>query len=478
MMTGDPLGSAIIRGQKRVGKTSIARALTSRLDRSSAPVATAFLEVGPFGGDSIGSTIKYLAPEICRVLRAAYPGAGEQPIPRFDDGSASGLISFVDELRGSGGDGTPLLLVLDEFDELPPLLFGADDLARSFFMTLRSLSGQRDFGLLLIGGEKMEFALALHGDALNKFSDRRVDYVELRDNLGEFAKLVRSPSASVLDIADDAVARIHSETEGHPYFTKMICRTLWSQAIASRDAHVTVNEVDSAIIDAVNAAATTSFQHFWSDGIRGSAEEQATVSLERRKLFIALAEAMRSDYPASEAEIVRQAQRLEMSRPQAMAVLKECVQRGVLVASGESYGAKIPFFARWLKEFGPSRIGAQLAGSDVLSGLRARDEELRVSAAELSQLCDSWGPYQGVPITSEDVRAWLDQFIGSDAQRMMFKVLQHIRFYGGATIADRLIGGTHFSNGGRTETTARISRKKRRTCVLFRRCRKERANIR
>ena len=48
MMTGVSLGSAVIRGQKRVGKTSIARALESRL-RSEFPTSHTAYPIAPIG---------------------------------------------------------------------------------------------------------------------------------------------------------------------------------------------------------------------------------------------------------------------------------------------------------------------------------------------------------------------------------------------------------------------------------------------
>jgi hypothetical protein len=366
MSTSATVGSAVIRGQKRVGKTSIVRALQSRLLRTDASIGVAFLEVGPYGGSSVASTVERLASQVCRELRGTIDDDKGVDPPVFTDGSAVAVVEFVDELRQRNPN-KQWLLVLDEFDELPPNVFGAEDLARSFFMTLRALSSQPYVGVILIGGEKMEFALALHGDAINKFTDYRVDYVDFRDNFGDFSELVRAPAQGVLEISDEAVARLHEETQGHPYFTKLICRALWEKAVKTRDAHVTVREVEDGIREAVAAAATPSFQHFWSDGVRGSAEEQATVSLERRKLFIALAEVLRTERPAPETEIVAAASRLEMTRNQATAVLRECLQREVLVAHGDAYEPKVPFFTRWLQEYGPARIGAQLAGSDVLT---------------------------------------------------------------------------------------------------------------
>jgi hypothetical protein len=438
MMTGPSVGSAVIRGQKRVGKTSIARTLESRLKARQDPLAIAYLEVGPYGAETISATVAALGPEICRTLASAVDPAQEIAGPHFADGSAAPLIGFIQELRRRYRS-VRILLTLDEFDELPPALFGAEDLARAFFNTIRAITNQPTTGVILIGGEKMEFALGLHGDALNKFREERVDFLDLETSFSDFAQLVRVPAAEVLDVDDGAIAALHAETSGHPYFTKMICRTIWQRAVASRDAHVTSKEVAAAIDETEASAPTSSFQHFWSDGIAGSAQEQATASLERRRLLIAVAEALRGSEGATEDRIVAEAQRLGMSRGQVTALLQESVRRDVLVPTGShAYSLRVPFFGRWLKEYGPVKIGAQIGGGEVVDALRMRAEELRVTPGEIREVSQGWGTYQGASVTAEDVRAWLDQFVGPESQRLMFKVLKGLRFYTGVRISETL----------------------------------------
>jgi hypothetical protein len=165
MVTAAAVGSLVLRGQKRVGKTSIVRTLESRLAGVPDGPAVAYLEVGPYGGESVGATVAALAPEICRVINGALQPAEALPIPDFREGSLAPLIGYADQALELSSRNR-LLLVLDEFDELPYQLFGPDELARSFFNTLRALTNKSALGIFLIGGEKMEFALALHGDVV------------------------------------------------------------------------------------------------------------------------------------------------------------------------------------------------------------------------------------------------------------------------------------------------------------------------
>jgi hypothetical protein len=365
-------------------------------------------------------------------------GRSEIAVPDFADGSAAPFVGFLEDLSDLE-PAAKIVIILDEFDELPPAMFGPDDLARSFFNTLRAASNQSHVGMILVGGEKMEFALALQGDPLNKFREERVDFLDLENNFGDFARLVREPASSVLEISDQAVSAIHDTTVGHPYFTKMVCGSIWQRALDKRDAHVTPNEVADAVDRTIDVSPVTSFQHFWSDGIHGSAEERATVSLQRRRLFIALAEALRRSSPAEEADVVKEGERVGMSRVDVSTLLAESVRRDVIVQQAGGYVPRIPLFGRWLIEHGPARIGSQLGGSDVIEGLRAREESLRVTAVEIKEVIARWGTYMGVSATADDVRAWLEQFSGPSAQRLMFKILKGLRFYNGARITEAFI---------------------------------------
>ena len=66
VLDGDSMGLSVISGQKRVGKTSIARTLETRLDRDAPDILSAYLEIGGYGGSDIPSTVRRLGPAICR----------------------------------------------------------------------------------------------------------------------------------------------------------------------------------------------------------------------------------------------------------------------------------------------------------------------------------------------------------------------------------------------------------------------------
>jgi hypothetical protein len=158
--------------------------------------------------------------------------------------------------------------------------------------------------------------------------------------------------------------------------------------------------------------------------------------LERRRLFIALAEALRVKSSPLEEDIVSAAARFSMSRGQVITLLQESTRRDVLVQTGATYQPRIPLFGRWLSEHGPAKIGAQLGGSYIADALRLREEELRVTSLEIKSVTERWGTYRGIAVTAEDVRAWLDQFVGPESQRLMFRIIEGLTFYTGARISE------------------------------------------
>jgi len=60
---------------------------------------------------------------------------------------------------------------------------------------------------------------------------------------------------------------------------------------------------------------------------------------------------------------------------------------------------------------------------------REEEEKAAVRSNEIVQLIGQWGAYKGRSISAEDVRSWLEQFGRKSDQRLMFRMLQHLRFY-------------------------------------------------
>lgn len=66
LFSGERLGSAILYGQKRVGKTSIARTLQTQLKSQSPDTLVAYLEVAPYGRATVEETVTAVCQAVAR----------------------------------------------------------------------------------------------------------------------------------------------------------------------------------------------------------------------------------------------------------------------------------------------------------------------------------------------------------------------------------------------------------------------------
>ena len=287
----DNAGSAIIHGQKRVGKTSIARAVSTR--SSDAGWHVVVLDSGDYIDASPQTTLQRLAGRLCRKLVRKIPAIQSIPIPPSFE-SLEPLIDYLEDVLAlvSG----KLVFIFDEFDELPVELYARDGLGKAFFLGLRSLTSRPRIACVLVGGEKMRAILDAQGDTLNKWSVVQVDYFDREKDWAAYRELVHRPAAGILDYTDDAVTALYEATAGNPFFTNLVCLTIFRTAVARRDCHVTSVEVEQAVRTTAQEVETNAFQHFWMDGIVGSGTAERTNV--RRRVLVALADKLATERPA------------------------------------------------------------------------------------------------------------------------------------------------------------------------------------
>ena len=420
------VGSCYIFGQKRVGKTSIAKALKSRLEEESA-IRLIYLEGGEYVHPDPEATLGRLGTRLCEKIKKSDKRLANLDIPEFK-GALSPLTDFLDSARELVPD-LRILFILDEFDELPIELYKRGPLADAFFLTIRAVSGKPPYGFILVGGEKMEFVMSCQGDTLNKFQGIQVDYFDRDEHQSDFRDLVTRPTRRWLEISDEAIVTLQEKTAGHPYYTMVICRELLAMVLRKRDCHVTKREVDQAVQLALQKIRANGFQHFWEDGIFEAAGDKVEeVSVNRRRILIGLASILRRQEKASKEDIATQD--VVCVDPEALdSELRRFVQRGILVEEDGLYDCKIPFFRAWLERNGVRDILTTFSDLDAILQRKRQEEQAYVQPEEIVNLISGWGPYQGKRITEDEVRGWLRQFGSPIQQRLMFKILQNLRFY-------------------------------------------------
>lgn len=425
---GTSVGSACIWGQKRVGKTSISKTLRTRLATAKSPsFVVVFLEAGDYVDPDPIRTIERLGSKICRQVTASDQRLRHLTPPDFR-GALSTLSDFFEDALAIAPD-LRVIIILDEFDSVPLELYKRGPTGDAFFSTIRSLSHKGFIGFVLVGGERMRYVFDCQGQALNKFQMIKVDYFDRQKHWGDFQDLVSRPAKQWFQFADSALVELYSEAAGNPYYTVLLCRSLFTLMITRRDRHITQREAEEAVAAAVQDASSVNFQHFWDDGIIESGSQAERISMRRRYVLLALAEAMDKNRLAPRSAVADCAQKYNLDSRSIDNELDELIQRDVLIETDGAIGCKVPLFARWLRTVGPRQISTTFVEDEATRIEREREETASVRPQEIIELVRKWPPYKGRTITVDDARAWLEQFGKKKDQRLMFRVLQNVTMY-------------------------------------------------
>lgn len=460
------VGSSVIYGQKRVGKTSIATALKSHLEGLGYMVVD--IEAGSYVQAEAGRTVASLGIKLCDKIRRLEPRLRHLSVPDFND-----ALSPLDEFLDDVAEVIPninIVIILDEFDQLPIDLYLRNPLGNSFFVTLRSLSSRKGVGFVLVGGEKMNYVMDYQGMQLNKWKVFPVDYFTREENWNDYQDLVQRPVEGQLEYAEDALLALHDVTAGNPYFTKLVCQYVFQKALENRDCHVTKVEVDAAIESTTSAKETdvNTFAHFWEDGIVETGTEATDKSIRRRKILIALSDALVEKSPAPELLILQQSIIKHLTYRENE--LKELATRKVLLPGEKenTFEFKVRLFHDWLRRRGMYNVIATFPELDKALQVRQEEEKLKIQANELVALTKKWGAYRGQSVTEDKVRAWVEQFGDIREQRAMFTLLQGLCYYSQSFVREKMHEVDSIVKSGLTRQLAsKESRKSKQSDILI-----------
>lgn len=431
------LGSSFLYGQKRVGKTSIAKVLNKRIDNLVIhDCFVIYFECGNFLDLTAGDTVTNIGRRICRAIKACDKRFKELKIPDFH-GALTPLTEFLEEVHDIVPE-AKILFILDEFDELPIELFKRDEIGKAFFLPIRAISNLNHFGFLLVGGEKMDYVINSMGDQLNKFDSLRIDYFSRDKNWQDFEDLIKRPVQPFFEFSDGAINSIYTLTASNPYFTKLICKTLFSIMVKKHDAHITDKEINEAIELALENTEINSFQHFWQDKITEKGPREEEISIRRRKILISFGELARNHSQVTAKALIESCQKQGLEKPVVEDELREFKRRQILVEDQGCYYCKALFFEEWLKRRGIRDIMTSFSDYNEEIEERKKQELAFVTHKEINGLVEKWGVYQGRTIGPEDVRNWLNQFGDNRNQRLMFCILQNLRFYGNDILRSKM----------------------------------------
>lgn len=424
VLTSAGSGSLCIYGQKRVGKTSLARVALERVERRSKAICI-FRDIGSINDPDPTRAIDKLTRRLIEELdnRLRLP----KELREYDpDGSLAPLVELVER---TASPERPIIIALDEFDRLPVPLLSRTPEGDAFFTALRSISSIEGVGMVLIGGERMKIINSGIGVELNKFETIQVDYLDGSTHWSEFVDLVRKPGEQYLEFTDEACAEIYGTTAGNPYYTKQLCAKVLDLAFERRDAFVDAREVVLAQKALLRSIGTTSFAHYWEDFLLDQGTKRDEKTLNRRRCLLALGLTWAAGVPATLDNAVVEALQTGLDQGTLREELREFATREILIENDSVWSARVALFRQWLSEYGQQQIVVTASELESARSLVDERKSLAISIVEADELAEQYKAYSTSTISGERIREYLQQFGGVKEQRLMFQFLDSLTYF-------------------------------------------------
>lgn len=434
-LIADTIESVMIFGQKRVGKTSIAKTLANKLEKQ-VNLIPIYIKVGDLDKTTASNCIRTLGDAIVEEIQYHHKLSGSEiPKPVFNDVLSPPLANYFRKLKRVYPN-IKFIIIIDKFDEIPSELCRYTNIGNTFFHNIRSLSQEgSQIGFILVGGENMQI-IRQSTDRLNLFSPFQVDYFDKEKFFGDFQELIRYPLQNILEFSDESINEIYELTEGNPFFTKFICDKLFKQACDKKDSYIAIDETREAIRGSIESLDTINVNHFWIDGIwEDKTERLDQIQTQRRKFLIAYAEIKRCKGRVKKQDILAS----KLLNDVAIDSLTEgFINRGILLEEDGAFRLKPRLFEEWLIQKGSQLLTSSFSDANAIEQLKTKEEKAYVTDKEIGDLTKTWSLYRSLQITIPDVRIWLEQFEDNLERRLMFKILQNITFYNERYIREKL----------------------------------------
>lgn len=430
----NPMTSTYVTGQKRIGKTSLAKAVISHLENESSNFKSLYLEYGEYCSTSPQKTLKSLGENIYQFLLEYLPGSNTSP-PDFSESLAA--LNMIAKNLESKCPEKKFIIILDEFDEIHPEMYRSGPLAETFFANLRTLAARKNIAFILVGGEKMPFIIGAQGDQLNKFSRETLDYFSRSSEWAEYIELIRGPVEGKLNWDDAAINNVFNMTHGHPYYTKLMCSKIVNAAILERDTEIIEPDVSKDMVLLLSELDTNSFAHLWKDGINFERDQAEVVELKRLRLLVSIGRSIR-EKKRHEEDIKIEAASSQLLEHEISPLISDFQRREIIYEKNKELYFTIPLFENWLIEHGLNKLITSTLGDELEAGIKKAEDKAHVTSIEIQTLVDTWPLYRSQKIDGERVRAWLEQVPDILQQRLLFKILSHIKFITPIEIDDYL----------------------------------------
>ena len=248
----------VIHGQRRVGKTSVLKQLSSHLSERYIPV---FLDLQGRSQITYHRFLWWMARETVRVLkqdRGISITLPDQEVfikdPEYFENQ------FLPDLHRILENHT-LLFAFDEFDVIEDIEKGELFVQLSDF--LKRLIGKEGLTFIFsIGssGRKLENMRASYTGLFKSALYKKISFLDYEDTY----RLVTEPVEGLIEYEPGAVKRIYQISSGHPYFTQLICHELFGRFQKTSLTKINDNDVD-AVLDDVVERGTVNLKFVWDE---------------------------------------------------------------------------------------------------------------------------------------------------------------------------------------------------------------------
>lgn len=327
----------VLYGQRRTGKTSALYQMPRRLGLRYVSI---FIDLHGLALDGLESFLWELANSIARGLRREYR-IELSPLAR-DTFRANPRHAFENEFLprvwAALGD-RHLLLMLDEAIRLQEQV-QARKLEPETFTYLRYLMQHFErLNFLFALGEGLESMTKEYASLFSVGLYKKISFLE-RDAA---VALITQPAHEFYRVQDAAIERILEITSGHPYYTQLLCHSIFNRWQHTRSAEIDATDVDAVVEETVERGLAV-LKHVWEES---TPAEKATLA----GAAAAMGETNGNHFvtPEAIADALKQRQILIPSEERTQAY-KSLLARDVLVG-GEQYAFAVDLQRIWIFKY-------------------------------------------------------------------------------------------------------------------------------
>jgi hypothetical protein len=325
----------VLYGQRRTGKTSILYQMHRRLDPRYLCI---FIDLHGLFMENEATFLWELASQIRRVLARDHQIELPQPGRASFESDARNYFSndFLDEVWRAIGD-RHILLMIDEAVRLQEQV-QAGKLDKSIFEYLRHLMQHYErLNFLFSIGSGLEQMEKEYAFLFNVALYKKISFLERRAAV----HLVTQPVQAHYRVEPAAVDRILEVTACHPYFTQLLCHSLFNRWRQQDGDRIGAGDVEAVMAEVVERGLAV-LKHTWEDSTPG---EKAVIA----GLAAAMGEHNR---PVDEAAISQTWQRLGVTLPDdELAKAMRSLAARDIITGGEQPRFTVDLQHFWVRKF-------------------------------------------------------------------------------------------------------------------------------